>query len=29
VERLARTMVNGQRAEIDLMNSMLRERGAA
>jgi uncharacterized protein (DUF305 family) len=29
VERLARTMVNGQQAEIDLMNSMLRKRGAA
>lgn len=29
VERLARTMVEGQSAEIELMTSMLRERGAA
>ncbi|SEG89321.1 Uncharacterized conserved protein, DUF305 family [Thermomonospora echinospora] len=29
VERLARTMVQGQRSEVDLMNTMLRERGAA
>ncbi|TDB92639.1 DUF305 domain-containing protein [Actinomadura sp. 7K534] len=28
VQRLARTMVDGQRAEIDQMNAMLRERGA-
>ena len=27
-KRLARTMVNGQQAEIDLMADMLRERGA-
>jgi uncharacterized protein (DUF305 family) len=29
VRRLARTMVAGQRSEITLMNTMLRERGAA
>ncbi|MFG2021255.1 DUF305 domain-containing protein [Actinomadura geliboluensis] len=29
VRRLARTMVEGQRSEITLMNAMLRERGAA
>ncbi|MFI0412088.1 DUF305 domain-containing protein [Actinomadura sp. 3N508] len=29
VRRLARTMVDGQRSEIALMNEMLRERGAA
>ncbi|MEU8345606.1 DUF305 domain-containing protein [Spirillospora sp. NPDC048832] len=29
VRRLARTMVEGQRSEITLMNGMLRERGAA
>ena len=28
VQRLARTMVDGQRAEIDQMNAMLRKRGA-
>ncbi|REE94667.1 DUF305 domain-containing protein [Thermomonospora umbrina] len=28
VERLARSMVDGQKAEIDLMNGMLRKRGA-
>jgi uncharacterized protein (DUF305 family) len=28
VRRLARTMVDGQRAEITLMNGMLRQRGS-